>query len=109
MTYVFDIDGTICTLTDGDYSKAEPKRARIEKINQLHDEGHTIVYQTARGMGRSKGSISYSHTAFYRFTMEQLQSWGCKFDGLYLGKPSGDIYIDDKGMNDANFFTDEDR
>ncbi len=24
MTYVFDIDGTICTLTNGNYSEAKP-------------------------------------------------------------------------------------
>jgi hypothetical protein len=23
---------------------------------------------------------------------------------LILGKPSGDIYVDDKGINDENFF-----
>ena len=53
MTYVFDIDGTICTkVTDGDYSKAEPIQDRIDLVNNLYDEGHTIVFQTARGMGR---------------------------------------------------------
>ena len=109
MTYVFDIDGTICTHTDGDYSKAEPKRARIEKVNKLHDEGHTIVYQTARGMGRSDNSTAYAHQAFYAFTQRQLTHWGVKHHGLFLGKPSGDLYIDDKGMRDENFFADEDR
>ena len=56
MTYVFDIDGTICSITDGDYNKAEPILERIEKINQLYDAGHTIHFQTARGMGRSNNS-----------------------------------------------------
>ena len=30
--YVFDIDGTICTNTDGDYKSAEPFADMIEKI-----------------------------------------------------------------------------
>ena len=53
MTYVFDIDGTICTTTDGDYALAKPLKDRIAMVNKLYDEGHTIVFQTARGMGLS--------------------------------------------------------
>jgi len=30
--------------------------------------------------------------------------WGCKYHQLFLGKPSGDFYIDDKGINDTDFF-----
>ena len=56
MTYVIDIDGTICSLTDGNYKEAIPLQSRIDKVNELYDEGNTIVFQTARGMGRSKNS-----------------------------------------------------
>ena len=44
MTYVVDIDGTLCTLTDGDYKKAKPNKKRIEKINKLFKEGNTVYY-----------------------------------------------------------------
>jgi len=30
--------------------------------------------------------------------------WGCKFHELHMGKPSGDYYIDDKGINSNDFF-----
>ena len=33
MTYVFDIDGTICNNTSGDYLKAVPMKERIDKVN----------------------------------------------------------------------------
>ena len=72
MTYVFDIDGTICTKTTGDYSEALPLQERIDKINQLHEEGHKIIFLTARGMGRSDNSSSYAHNAFYNLTRQQL-------------------------------------
>ena len=49
-TYVVDIDNTICTQTYGDYSKAKPYQDRINKINDLYDAGHKIIYFTARGM-----------------------------------------------------------
>ena len=105
MIYVFDIDGTICTkVNDGDYSKSKPLTERIEAVNTLYDEGHTIIFQTARGMGRSSNSVAWSHKAFYEFTKEQLTGWGVNFHSLFLGKPAGDIYVDDKGMKDSTFF-----
>ena len=106
MTYVFDIDGTICNNTGGEYEKAKPIKSRIETVNKLYNEGNTIVLLTARGMGRSDNSIAYAETAFRRLTEAQLRSWGVKYHRLFLGKPSGDIYVDDKGMRDDKFFND---
>ena len=104
MTYVFDIDGTICTLTDGDYSKAQPVNKRIEKINNLYLAGHYIIFQTARGMGRFKNDKEKATSMFYEFTVKQLNNWGLKYNELHLGKPAGDIYVDDKGVKDEDFF-----
>jgi|TARA_R110000824_G_scaffold118998_2_gene272816 hypothetical protein len=105
MTYVFDIDGTICTATDGDYEEAKPLSDRIKIINRLYEEGHVIHFLTARGMGRSDNSQIFAHRLFYKLTENQLKQWGVKYHKLFLGKPSGDIYIDDKGMKDVEFFT----
>jgi hypothetical protein len=104
MKYVIDIDGTICSITDGNYEFAIPIESRIEKINKLYDEGNHIIYLTARGMGRSKNSRLLAYKHFYDVTYSQLKSWGCKFHELHLGKPSGDYYIDDKGINSDDFF-----
>lgn len=104
-TYVFDLDGTLCTTTEGgDYSKAEPIMNRIKKVNELHDAGNTIKILTARGMGRHYDSSRSAYKEFYELTLEQLREWGVKFDNLFLGKPSGDFYIDDKGVSDDEFF-----
>lgn len=107
-TYCFDIDGTICDKptdrTDGDYGTSIPKEDRISKINKLYDEGHRIIYLTARGMGRFNNRRELAEKEFFNFTWEQLKSWGCKFHELYLGKPASDYYIDDKGVNDGDFF-----
>ena len=46
MTYVFDIDGTICILTNGNYELSLPFQERIDKINELHDAGHKIIFYT---------------------------------------------------------------
>jgi hypothetical protein len=105
MIYVFDIDGTICSkVSDGDYTKAKPIKDRIAAINKLYDEGHTINFLTARGMGRSGNSSAFAYMRFENLTKNQLDSWGVKYHRLFLGKPSGDIYVDDKGIKDTNFF-----
>ena len=104
-TYVIDIDGTICDWEPGrDYTLSNPLPHRIDIINKLYDEGNIIKYFTARGMGRYKGVSHRAIEAFYTITQNQLDRWGCKYNELILGKPSGDHYIDDKGVNANEFF-----
>ena len=106
MKYVIDIDGTICDKEDGkSYSSSTPKRDRIEAINRLYDDGHLIVYLTARGMGRYDNNAKLAEASLKYITELQLKEWGCKYHELFMGKPSGDVYIDDKGVNANDFFT----
>ena len=96
MIYYVDVDGTICTKTDGDYRTARPYWDRIAKINALYDEGHRIVYWTARG---GNSGIDWTD-----LTHSQLAAWGCKYDQIMLGKPSYDLWIDDKAINSEEYF-----
>ena len=106
-TYVIDIDGTICDWEAGrDYTLANPYPERIKVINKLYDQGNTIKYFTARGMGRYAGRSEKAIESFYAITESQLDRWGCKYHQLILGKPSGDHYIDDKGVDVNEFFAD---
>ena len=99
-TYIVDIDDTICrtpkTNNRPQYDKSEPIQYRIDMINDLYDAGNTIIYWTARG-----SSSGIDHT---ELTQKQLASWGVKCHDIRLGKPSYDIWIDDKAFNDAAFF-----
>ena len=54
MKYVIDIDGTICK-EEGKVVGRKPYLDRIAKINKLYDEGHTIVFYTARGLKSGRG------------------------------------------------------
>lgn len=104
MTYVFDIDGTICNNTFGNYDQAKPFIERIKIINKLHSEGNKIVFFTARGMNTFNGDTDKVFKKYFELTKQQLSDWEVKYDELKLGKPSADFYIDDKGINDADFF-----
>ena len=92
-----DIDETICQRetsvdfgTTHDYSKAKPILENIEKINKLYDEGHTIVYWTARG---SRKQIDWTV-----LTSKQLNEWGAKYHELRVDKPFYGLFIGDKSL-----------
>ena len=89
MIIYVDIDGTICNTQGADYENSTPRYEQIEKINKLHNEGHEIVYWTARG-----GHSGLDWTAFTRI---QLENWGCRYTRIEKQKkPSYDLFICDK-------------
>lgn len=106
MRYVFDLDNTLClTLKnnqgDWDYLNAEPITERINIVNDLYDEGHYIIVETARGCVSKKN--------WYEPTYNQLVGYGLKFHELRTGvKFNGDLFIDDKGINSEVFFEKKD-
>ena len=104
MKYVFDIDGTICTDTKGDYPSAKPFLDRIKLVNKLYSDGHQIFFYTARGMGKSDNNIEIASSNWKALTLSQLKDWGVKYNQLFMGKPAGDVYIDDKAEYDFKFF-----
>lgn len=105
MRYVFDLDGTLCNNTGGKYQQAVPNFKRIERLNNLYDQEHHITILTARGMSTYDNNATLAHEKWYDMTKEQLHSWGVKYHELFLGKPAGDFYIDDKAVKDVEFFS----
>ena len=95
MIYCFDIDGTLCTNTDGDYTSAKPFPEVIDQVNRLYREGHRIVFHTARG--------ATTGIDWRKETERQLRAWNVSYHSLHMGKPSADIYVDDKAVNFADW------
>ncbi len=96
--YCFDLDGTLCTNTEGDYENAQPFPGRIKRVNELYESGYYILIFTARGY--------VTGIDWTMLTKNQLTMWGVKHNELILGKPFADIYIDDRGTTDRDFFCD---
>ena len=96
MVIYIDIDETICNTPDGndglkDYTLSSPIKENIKKANILYDQGHHIVYWTARGT-----ITGIDHT---ELTKNQFKKWKVKYHELKFGKPYYDLFIDDKNMN----------
>ena len=92
MIIYVDIDETICfTPNSRDYSLDEPYLDKIQKINNLYDQGHEIIYWTARGR--------VTKIDWYKVTKNQLDSWGAKYHKLDVTtKPHYDLLICDKTL-----------
>lgn len=85
------MDGTICT-EERMFSRslAKPLPGAIENINKLYNEGHTIVIYTARTWME------------FEMTSEWLKNNGVLYHQLMMGKPIGDLWIDDRALNFNN-------
>jgi hypothetical protein len=92
MQIIIDIDGTICT-EERQFSRplAKPLEGAIESINKLHAAGHTIILYTARTW------------AEWEVTNHWLAEHDVKFHQLFMGKPVGDVWIDDRAIAHNNW------
>jgi capsule biosynthesis phosphatase len=103
-TWVFDLDGTICSQERFEsYHLALPIEKVIEKMHVFHVMGDRIIIHTARGMN-TFGGLDKIPQSFKDMTEKWLKDNDVPYDQLVFGKPAGDVYVDDKGMN-VNDFT----
>ena len=49
-------------------------------------------------MGRSKENRIKAYNKGFKLTSNQLKKWGLSYDKLIMGKPTYDIFIDDKNL-----------
>ena len=92
---VFDLDGVVATGTKEEvysdeagwaYDKCDVHEEIAEAIRLLHSEGVEIIFHTAR------------HECDKDKTVSWLKANNIPYKALYLGKPFGDLYIDDKSF-----------
>ena len=91
MQIIIDLDGTICT-EEKTFSRslAKPIAEAVESINSLYEKGHTIIIYSARSWME------------YEVTSHWLNKNGVKYHQLILGKPIGDVWIDDRAIKFNN-------
>ena len=94
--YCFDLDGTLCTNTEGKYLEAEPIFERINQVNLLFNQGNQIIIFTARG--------TVTGIDWREVTLGQLAKWKVNYHELKLGKPFAHVYVDDRASSDKDFF-----
>ena len=94
----FDLDNVLCKTSNNNYKKSNPIKKNIKVVNQLFQKGYYIKIFTARYMGRNNENIIKAKKEGLSLTTKQLKKWNVKYHNLIFGKPSFDIYIDDKSF-----------
>jgi hypothetical protein len=95
MKVCLDIDGTLCTNTDGRYEDAVPFPDVIAEVARVRAAGHRVILYTARG--------NTTGIDWRQLTIRQLAQWGVPYDELVMGKPTADVYIDDRAINSTDW------
>lgn len=95
----FDIDGVILNTKGKNYKNAKPNILGIKKINKLFNDGYMIKLFTARYMGRNNENIAKAKKQGFQMTKIQLKKWKVNYHKLIFGKPSFDLFIDDKSID----------
>ena len=92
MQLIIDLDGTICT-EEKTFSRsmAKPIKGAKKAIDSLKENGHTVIIYSARTWNE------------YEMTVNWLKTNKIQYDQLILGKPIGDIWIDDRALKFSNW------
>lgn len=101
MRICFDIDNTLLTYSNaiGSHEGIEPISEMVDLVKKLHNEGHTIVLHTARGMKTCKSNIGQAGKRGMLNVLQTLEEFKIPYDEIYFGKPWADLYVDDKAWN----------
>ena len=94
----FDLDNVLCKTIGNNYKNSTPLKKNIYVVNKLYKKGNYIKIFTARYMGRNKDSIAKAKKQAKNLTLKQLKKWKVCYHKLIFGKPSYDIFIDDKNL-----------
>lgn len=82
-----DLDGVLCSEEAfHDRPLAQPLPGAQDAVRRLRAAGYIVVIYTARSWGE------------YRVTRQWLDDHGFEYDGLHMGKPVADYWIDDRAI-----------
>ncbi len=92
MQIIIDLDGTICT-EEKQFSRslARPLPGASGQISRLMEEGHTVIIYSARSWQE------------FEMTRDWLARYQIPYSQLVMGKPTGDLWIDDRAVRFTNW------
>lgn len=101
-----DLDETICSTTEGNYSESVPNLAVIQKLHEYRSLGFEIVISTSRNMRTYSGNIGKITANTLPIIISWLSLHEVPYDEIYVGKPwcgHEGFYVDDRAIRPNEF------
>ncbi len=108
MSFIFDIDGTICPIKkkDEQYADLIPYPEMVGKIRAYKDQGAKIILFTSRNMNSYQGNIGMINANTAKIILAWLEKWKIPYDEIIYGKPwpgHRGFYVDDRTVRPDEF------
>ncbi|MEG1158012.1 MAG: capsular biosynthesis protein [Christensenellaceae bacterium] len=108
MTFVFDIDGTLCPVKKKTekYEDLIPYSQMIKKLRSYKEDGAKIVLFTSRNMNSYGGNLGMINANTAKILMQWLEKWEIPYDEIIYGKPwpgHKGFYVDDRTVRPDEF------
>ncbi len=108
LSFVFDIDGTICPIKkkDEEYMDLVPYADVVEKLREYKAGGAKIVLFTSRNMNSYGGNIGLINANTAKVLLQWLDKWEIPYDEIIYGKPwpgKRGFYVDDRAVRPDEF------
>ncbi|MBR2275788.1 MAG: capsular biosynthesis protein [Lachnospiraceae bacterium] len=110
LTFIFDIDGTLCPIKGKDerYEDVVPYKSMVERIQEYKAGGAKIVLFTSRNMNSYHGNIGLINAHTAKIVLNWLEKWEIPYDEIIYGKPwpgHNGFYVDDRTVRPDEFLT----
>ena len=108
LSFIFDIDGTICPIKkkDENYADLVPFPEIVDKIRKYKEGGAKIILFTSRNMNTYKGNIGMINANTAKVILAWLDKWDIPYDEIIYGKPwpgHNGFYVDDRTIRPDEF------
>lgn len=108
ITFVFDIDGTVCPIKkeQESYEELVPFEEMVQKMRLYKSQGARIILYTSRNMHSYQGNLGLINAHTAPVLLDWLKKWDIPFDEIVYGKiwpGHHGYYVDDRTVRPDEF------
>lgn len=108
LTFVVDIDGTLCPIKGKEESYADlvPYKKMVERLREMKENGSKIVLYTSRNMNSYGGNLGLINKHTAPVLLKWLEKWDIPYDEIVFGKVwpgHKGFYVDDRAVRPDEF------
>lgn len=108
ITFIFDIDGTICPIKKENetYEELVPFEEMVSRIRLYKSQGARIILYTSRNMNSYQGNLGLINAHTAPVLLDWLGKWNIPYDEIVYGKVwpgHHGFYVDDRTVRPDEF------